>query len=180
MPSLQEIADGMREQHPYHPQGRKCSRCCDCEDCKQIRLDDALDIMEQEQLTDEQVDGFLAEFENPLRQSIAPTYDSRETGPRFTVETRVNNRSIKEESIGDPFINTTVVVGWKDVLRAALSLKRLRISVHVRGDNNIIEDVMELDANHIGYHSTRREEFQGSIEKALERIAMTPNEEELN
>lgn len=180
MQSIHEIANELREIHPYHYEGAKCSRCCDCHDCQQIRLDDALDIMEQEQLTDEQVDGFLSAQEKPLRQSIEATYDSRETGPRFVVETLVNERRIKEQSIYDPFIYTTVVVGWKDVLRAAISFKRLRVGVHVRGDDQITEDVMELDANHIGYHSTRRAAFQGSTENALRKLAATPSDEELN
>lgn len=39
-----------------------------------------------------------------MRQSIQPTYDSRETGPRFSVEYFVNGRSIDKTPISDPFL----------------------------------------------------------------------------
>lgn len=58
MRSVQEIADSLKNGCD-HVEG-KCSRCCDCAECQAIRIDDALDIMEMETLTDADVDEFLA------------------------------------------------------------------------------------------------------------------------
>lgn len=66
-----------------------------------------------------------------LRLSIAPSYDSRETGPRFEVETRVNGRLSALRKIPDPFIRTTVMVGWRDMLSALFRLTRARVEVSV-------------------------------------------------
>lgn len=93
------------------------------------------------------------------RQSIAPTYDSRQTGPRYHVTTRIGDRTVTfEERISDPFVNTTVTVGWPDLLRGLLR-RRLTITVIVGGDRDAVDDVLELDAEWLGGDSTRRDEF---------------------
>lgn len=113
-----------------------------------------------------------------LRLSINPTYDSRKTGPRFEVATRVNGRLNYRRKIIDPFVRTTVKVGWGAMLSALFRLTRVEVEVRVSGDNGIVEDVMELDANYIGHGSTRRSEWNASIESALEEHASRDDVEE--
>lgn len=60
MLNVTQIADALRRTDCSHAKGKKCSRCCDCLDCKDIRTSDALAVMEAEQLTDADVDKFLA------------------------------------------------------------------------------------------------------------------------
>jgi hypothetical protein len=100
-----------------------------------------------------------------IRQSIQPTYDHRETGDRFTVETRVNGRPISAVSIRDPFVTQRVTVGWRDRLR-----RKLVVEVIVGGDSAIVDDVMELDADCLTYRSTRRVEWNRQVQKALEKL----------
>lgn len=93
------------------------------------------------------------------RVSIQPTYDSRETGPRYHVTTRIGDRTISfEKPLQDPFVNNRVTVGWPDLLRALLH-RRLEVTVIVGGDRDVVEDVFELDAEWLGSDSTRRDEF---------------------
>lgn len=103
-----------------------------------------------------------------MRQSIQPTYDSRETGPRFSVEYFVNGRSIDKTPISDPFLRGTVTVSWRDLLASLLKRKRLTVEVQVRGDHQIEEDVMELDGDYLGGHDcTRRAAFRAQLETSL-------------
>lgn len=93
------------------------------------------------------------------RRSVAPTYDSRETGPRYHVTTRIGDRTVTfEERISDPFVNTTVTVGWPDLLRG-LFRRRLAVTVIVGGDRDAVNNILELDAEWLGGDSTRRDEF---------------------
>jgi len=93
------------------------------------------------------------------RISIQPTYDSRKTGPPYTVTTRVGDRTIEfEKRIQDPFVRQTVTIGWPYLLRGLLR-RRLVVTVIVGGDRNVIDDVLELDAEWLGVNSTRRDEF---------------------
>lgn len=93
------------------------------------------------------------------RVSIQPTYDSRESGLPYTVTTRVGDRTISfEKPIQDPFVTQRVTIGWPDLLRGLLR-RRLVVTVIVGGDRNVIDDVLELDANWLGGNSTRRDEF---------------------
>jgi hypothetical protein len=89
------------------------------------------------------------------RQSIQPTYDATKTGDRFTLETRLNGRRLSQEKMPDPFVNTTVHVGWWDRLRCLFG--GLSVNVIVSGDREICEDVLELNADYLGPRdSTRR------------------------
>ncbi|MCW2897881.1 MAG: hypothetical protein JWO67_146 [Streptosporangiaceae bacterium] len=102
------------------------------------------------------------------RQSIEPTYDSRETGPRFHVTTRIGDETIVfQQPIPDPFVRTTVHVGnrW-DLLRGLLR-GRLTVEVIVSGDYEVVNDVLELDANTLTPNSTRRDEFNGHLADAI-------------
>jgi len=104
------------------------------------------------------------------RQSIQPTYDHRETGDRYTIETRVDDRPVSLTGMPDPFATHRVTLGWHDLLRGLLR-RRLVVTVIVSGDSEIIEDVCELNADYAGrYDSTRRAEWREQIEGALRRV----------
>jgi len=102
-----------------------------------------------------------------MRKSIEPTYDSRETGLRFNVETRINGQAIRNQIIPDPFVRTTIRLAFWDVVKAFLFERKLHIEVLVNGDEDIVEDVMELDANYLASNSTRRKIFHETIETVL-------------
>jgi hypothetical protein len=102
-----------------------------------------------------------------IRQSIPPTYDSRETGPRYHVTTRIDDRTVAfRRPLGDPFARHTVRLGWRDLLRGLLR-RGLTVTVLIGGDAGIVNDVLELDANTLVPNSTRREEFNAQINTAL-------------
>lgn len=102
-----------------------------------------------------------------LRRSIKPTYDSRETGPRYHVTTRVDSKTIGfQQPITDPFVRQTVTVGWPDLLRALLR-RRMTVEVIVGGDRDVMNDVLELDGNTLVPSSTRRQEFNAQLNAAI-------------
>lgn len=103
------------------------------------------------------------------RQSIQPTYDSRETGHAFHVTYRVNDKTVTfREPIADPFIHGRVVIGWLGLLRTLLR-GRLVVEVLVDGDKDRVDDVLELDANTLISKSSRRLAFDGQIQEAMKR-----------
>lgn len=103
------------------------------------------------------------------RQSIQPTYDSRETGPRYNVSSFVNDKPVSfMDPIDDPFVRHTVHVGLWDLLKAVCR-GRLKVEVTVGGDKGICDDVLELDANTLIGGSSRRVEFDRDIGRALVR-----------
>jgi len=108
------------------------------------------------------------------RQSIQPTYDSRETGPRYYLSTFVRGRSLDwRKPIDDPFVSTEITIGWPDLLRALLR-RRLVVRVQVDADRDLVEDVLELDGNYLGPNCTRRAEFNGQILAALDEMDGDP------
>lgn len=108
------------------------------------------------------------------RESIQPTYDSRETGPRFHVTSDVDGRPVVfQQPIEDPFIRHTIHICWRDLLRG-LFRGRLSVTVMVGGDMDVVDDVLELDANTLVSNSTRRREFNASINQALARFSEEP------
>ncbi len=104
------------------------------------------------------------------RQSIQPTYDHRKTGDRFTVETRVNDRRVSLTPTRDPFVCHRVTIGWRGLLTGLLR-RSLVVEVLVGGDREIVDDVMELDADCLTDNSTRRGEWNEQIQGALSRAA---------
>lgn len=94
-----------------------------------------------------------------LRLSINPTYDSRKTGPRYTIATFVADRFVDVKPLADPFVRHTVRVSILDAIRSILRRGSVVVSVTVSGHQSIVEDVMELDANYIGHGNTRRAEW---------------------
>lgn len=95
------------------------------------------------------------------RTSIQPTYDSRETGPRYYLSTFVRGRSLDwRKPIDDPFVSAEITIGWPGLLRALLR-RRLVVRVQVDADR-------DLDANYLGLaNCTRRAQFNGQILAAL-------------
>lgn len=107
--------------------------------------------------------------ERPIRQSIAPTYDSRETGDRYWVTTWVGKKLVTwQYGIGDPFVRQTVHIGWRDLLKGLLR-RSLDVVVTVGADIDLVNDVMELDANTLTPNSTRREEWNAGMNQRLVR-----------
>lgn len=102
------------------------------------------------------------------RESINPTYDSRETGARYHVSSRVDDRPVMVmEPVDDPFVRHTVHLGWWDLLRGLLR-RRLSVTVIVGGDRDIVEDVLELDNNYLGQGDTsRRREFNTGLNRDM-------------
>lgn len=99
------------------------------------------------------------------RRSIAPTYDSRDTGPRFHVTTTVRDRVVSWQSpVPDPFVRVVVRVGLWDMLRAFVPTLfrrgRLAVQITVGADPEMINDVLELDSNTLLPNSTRQAEHQ--------------------
>jgi len=62
---------------------------------------------------------------------------------QFTVETYINGNKIGEQCIDDPFVRTTVVIGWRDILRALF--RGLKVQVCVNGSPGAERAVMTLD-----------------------------------
>jgi hypothetical protein len=99
------------------------------------------------------------------RASIQPTYSSAETGPRYNITTWVGNRCIGfQKPLQDPFVNHRITVGWPDLLRGLLR-RRLVVTVIIGGDRDVVDDVLELDAEWLGGDSTRRDEFTAGLLK---------------
>lgn len=101
----------------------------------------------------------------PKRHSIEPTYDHRETGNRFTVETRINGARLNEITTRDPFIHHRIVIGWRDLL--GFVCRGREVAVIVGGDSQIVDDVMELDADCLTFGSTRRDDWNAHVEQRL-------------
>lgn len=113
-----------------------------------------------------------------MRESIAPTYDSRETGPRYHVTTRLDDRTIAfQEPIEAPFVRHTVHLGMRDLLHGLLR-RRLDVVMIVGGDPDIVNDVLELDDNALVPGSTRHRDFRRGIHHKIARIARTPGDAE--
>jgi hypothetical protein len=105
--------------------------------------------------------------ERPIRQSIRSTYDSRETGPRFHVTYMVNDKTITfQQPIEDPFVHGTVRINRRDLFKGWLR-GRLEVSMHVSGDRDIKDDVLELDENQLISNSTRAQTFRSHINERL-------------
>ncbi len=103
------------------------------------------------------------------RKSIEPTYDHRETGDRFTVETRINGLRLNEVTVRDPFVHHRVTIAWRDLFRFALGGRS--VTVVLGGDPQIVDDVLELDADCLTFNSTRRDEWNACVESRLRDIA---------
>jgi hypothetical protein len=112
------------------------------------------------------------------RQSIAPTYDSRETGDAYIVEVREQGKRLDRHAIPDPFVNTTVHPrGWR--VAWAVLRKRYEVSVHVSADHDRVEDIFELNDDYKGQKgSTRRSEWDEQFQRGLGDFAAVIAEHE--
>ncbi len=64
---------------------------------------------------------------------------------QFTVATRLNGDLVGPvRQIHDPFIHTTVVIGWRDMLKGLLT-RKLRVEVTVRGTHAAQSRIMTMD-----------------------------------
>lgn len=105
-----------------------------------------------------------------MRSSIRPTFDSRETGARYHVTTRIDDETIDfQHRVSDPFVRQTVTIGWRHLLRGLLR-GRLVVEVIVSGDRDVVNDVLELDDNTLLPGSTRRAAWDSHINEALGRL----------
>ncbi len=105
------------------------------------------------------------------RDSIQPTYDMRKTGCRFSVGTAVAGRALPTVEMPDPFMYHRVTVGWRDLLRG-LFRRHLEVIVTVTADPDMVEDVLELNADYLGItRSTRRQEWNAHLECSLSDFA---------
>lgn len=106
------------------------------------------------------------------RQSIEPTYDSRESGDAYTVEVREQGKRLDRHAIADPFVNTMVHPrGWRAAW--AVLRKRYRVSVHVSADPDRVEDTLELNDDYKGQKgSTRRSEWDAQFHRGLGDFAV--------
>ena len=104
------------------------------------------------------------------RTSIPATYDSRETGDRYHVTTRVSGRTVTfQHRVPDPFVRQTVHVGWRDLL-LGLVKRGLVVEVLVDGDRDVVEDVLELNDDYLGTNCTRRDTFNSHLMESAGRM----------
>jgi hypothetical protein len=106
--------------------------------------------------------------DRPLRQSITPTYDSRQTGDRYHVTYRINNRTLTfQDPVPDPFVRAVVHVSWWDRVKSFWR-KDFTVEVLVGADLDLVETVLELDDNYLGTgNSTRRQEWNSTLNHAI-------------
>lgn len=104
-----------------------------------------------------------------LKNSVRATYDSAETGPRYTVTTFVNDQVVGEfrQPIADPFVRQTVYVGLGAAVRSFLRCRRLKVEVIVGGDIELMNDVLELDDQTLIRGRTRHAAFQQAMHQHL-------------
>lgn len=106
-----------------------------------------------------------------LRLSIAPSYNSNKTGPRFTISSYLGGEAIcLRQPIADPFVTHRVIIHWWDAIKCLLRHGRIEVEMNVGGDHDIVEDVLELDENYNGHGNTRRAEYEKAVENALAKI----------
>ncbi|GAA4082913.1 hypothetical protein [Actinomadura miaoliensis] len=106
-----------------------------------------------------------------MRTSITPTYSTTDTGPRYHVTTLVHDRTVTfRRPIDDPFVRSTVTVSWPDLLRGLLR-GHLDVTVVVGADPEMIEDVLELNADYRGLPgSTRRTQSDQELRQTIQRF----------
>lgn len=62
----------------------------------------------------------------------------------YTVTTRLNDHTIRVQPIDDPFVTSTTVIGWRDLLRG-LFRRRTAVTVLVDADRPTVAAVMNLN-----------------------------------
>lgn len=91
------------------------------------------------------------------------------SGDRYRITTTVDDRRVSETHMRDPFAHHRVTVGWCDLLRGVFR-RKVVVVVVLDADPEMVEDVLELDADYLGKHgSTRRAEWNRHVLEALAR-----------
>jgi hypothetical protein len=104
------------------------------------------------------------------RNSIQPTYDSRETGPPYHVTVRENGKTIAfQKRIDDPFVHQTLTTPWPGLLRALLRFRPQTVEIIIGADASVMEDVMELNADYLGQNCTRRDTWNSHLNETIGR-----------
>lgn len=89
----------------------------------------------------------MSSTKRPKRTPGTPPPAGRRSGPRYKVTTRIGDRTLTfEEPACDPFVRTTVTIGWPDLLRGLLR-RRLVVTVVVKADPATVDNVLALDFN---------------------------------
>jgi hypothetical protein len=114
-----------------------------------------------------------------MRQSIQPTYDSRDTGPAYTIRVTVNGRTVDGREIDDPFVRSVTRVGLWDMLRAILTGRPCEVEMTIGGEKDRLDDVLELDANYLIPNSTRQTEWRAEMHQKLRGVAVDLELEEM-
>jgi hypothetical protein len=99
-----------------------------------------------------------------VEASIRATYDSALDGLPYHVTTQVGDHTVTfQEPVADPFVRTTVVVSWRDVLRELVHRRRVRVTVVVGGNLDRVHDVLELDDQTLVAGRSRNAAFHSRI-----------------
>jgi hypothetical protein len=105
---------------------------------------------------------------NELKPSVRATYDSTTDGDQYHVTVRLDDQTITfQRPMPDPFVRQTVMVGWRDLLRALFRFKPLAVTVIVGGDIERINDVLELDDQTLIKGRIREAAFRRHINERL-------------
>ena len=74
---------------------------------------------------------------------------------QFTVETCVDDKTVKVEAVHDPFITTTVMVGFTrwERFRNLFRTSRTKVQVILRGSEGVERAIMALDPEQLGRDS---------------------------
>jgi hypothetical protein len=108
-----------------------------------------------------------------VKTSITPTYDSRQTGPRYWVTTEIDGKAIEfQRPIDDPFVRKTVNIDWRWFSWLPWPSRKLTVTVLVGADRELMDDVLELDDNQLVAGRSRRVEFNAGMHRALADAAV--------
>lgn len=61
----------------------------------------------------------------------------------YTVTTWLNGEQVGHQEIDDPFVTTTVTIGWRDLVRAIFHRREAKVVVNVAGDRHAVFHVMK-------------------------------------
>jgi hypothetical protein len=105
------------------------------------------------------------------RNSIRPTYDSRETGPRYHVTVRIGDETVLfRRRVPDPFVRQSVIIDWRPWKWLPWPRRKVTVTVIVDGDPDVVNDVLELDADTLVPGSTRQAAFRSHLNEAMARF----------
>lgn len=65
-----------------------------------------------------------------------------ELHPEYDLSIRIDGLSLDERPLDDPFVSAAVLIGWRDVLKAALRRRPIKVEVNVNGNWDAVRHVM--------------------------------------